>query len=325
MQPLFPEIKPNQTFTLETDDGHQIYYEESGSIDGIPLVVLHGGPGGGCSPAYRRYCDPEKYRIILVDQRGSGRSTPHAELKNNTTNHLIQDLEEIRQQLGIDKWVLLGGSWGVTLALAYAQSHPERVSGLILRGVFLGRQQDIDWLYRDGTRRVFPDYWNDFIHPIAKQDRGDIVSAFYKMLTGENELAKMAAAKAWSTWEARVATLEPNNNLVDSFQNPHLAVSMAKISAHYFANKCFLEENQLIDNAEKLNGIPGIIVHGRYDMLCPLENAWSLQAVWKDAEVRIIRDAGHSATEAGIIDGLVRATKSMYQELKNDCLDPASD
>lgn len=325
MQPLFPEIKPNQTFTLETDDGHQIYYEESGSIDGIPLVVLHGGPGGGCSPAYRRYCDPEKYRIILVDQRGSGRSTPHAELKNNTTNHLIQDLEEIRQQLGIDKWVLLGGSWGVTLALAYAQSHPERVSGLILRGVFLGRQQDIDWLYRDGTRRVFPDYWKDFIHPIAKQDRGDIVSAFYKMLTGENELAKMAAAKAWSTWEARVATLEPNNNLVDSFQNPHLAVSMAKISAHYFANNCFLEENQLIDNAEKLNGIPGIIVHGRYDMLCPLENAWSLQAVWKDAEVRIIRDAGHSATEAGIIDGLVRATKSMYQELKNDCLDPASD
>ncbi len=325
MQPLFPEIKANQTYTLETDDGQQIYYEESGSVDGIPLVVLHGGPGSGSSPTYRRYCDPEKYRIILLDQRGSGRSAPHATLENNTTQHLIEDLENIRQALGIKKWVVLGGSWGTTLGLAYAQAHSDKILGLILRGVFLGRQQDIDWLYKDGTRRIFPDYWKEFIHPIPAANRDDIVAAYHQQLTGENELAKMAAAKAWSTWEAKVATLEPNNDLVDALQKPHLAVSLAQISAHYFYNRCFLKENQLLDNADKLAGIPGIIVHGRYDMLCPLENAWTLQAVWPEAEVRIIRDAGHSATESGIIDGLVRATKSMYQELKHDCLDPASD
>ncbi|MBV1909565.1 MAG: prolyl aminopeptidase [Kangiellaceae bacterium] len=324
MQPLYPEIKSNQTYTLETDDGHQVYYEESGSIDGIPLVLLHGGPGAGCTPRYRRYSDPEKYRVILVDQRGSGRSTPHAELENNTTQHLIKDLEAIRQNLGIEKWVVMGGSWGVTLALAYAETHPQQVLGMILRGTFLGRKQDIDWLYSDGTRRIFPDYWQEFVQPIPENEQCDIVSAFHKRLTGQNELAKMGAAKAWSYWEAVVATLEPNHSLVDSFSNPHLAIGMARISTHYFINKCFLEENQLLDNAHQLKGIPGIIIHGRYDMLCPVENAWSLQAVWPDAEVRIIRDAGHSATEAGIIDALVRATKTMYQELKHDCSDPTS-
>jgi len=324
MQPLYPEIKPNQTYTLETDDGHQVYYEESGTLEGIPLVFLHGGPGAGCSPEHRRYCDPEKYRMILVDQRGCGRSTPHAELENNTTELLIKDLEAIRHQLKIDKWVVMGGSWGVTLALAYAENHPQQVLGMILRGVFLGRREDIDWLYKDGTRRIFPDYWKEFVHPIPKNEQDDIVSAFHKRLTGQNELAKMGAAKAWSFWEAKVATLEPNHSLVDHFANPHLAMGMARISTHYFLNNCFLEENQLLQNAHQLKGIPGIIVHGRYDMLCPVENAWSLQSVWQDAEIRIIRDAGHSATEAGIIDGLVRACKSMYQELKHDCSDPTS-
>lgn len=325
MQLLYPDIKANQTYYLDTEDGHQVYFEESGTLDGIPIVILHGGPGGGCSPTYRRYCDPEKYRIILVDQRGCGKSTPHAELENNTTDHLIEDLEKIREQLGIDKWVLLGGSWGVTLALAYAEKHPKQILGMILRGVFLGRKEDIDWLYCDGTRRVFPDYWQEFVQPIPENERHDIVSAFHKRLTGKNELAKMGAAKAWSFWEAKVATLEPNNSLVDALSHPHLAIGMARISTHYFINNCFLVENQLLDNAHQLKGIPGIIVHGRYDMLCPVENAWSLQAVWQDAEIRIIRDAGHSATEAGIIDGLVRATKSMYQELKHDCTDSASD
>lgn len=324
MQPLFPEIKANQTYTLSTDDGHHIYYEESGSLDGLPVVYLHGGPGGGCSSRDRRYFDPEKYRIILLDQRGCGRSKPYASIENNTTQNLIEDLEAIRKQLGIERWVVMGGSWGTTLALAYAESHPKQVLGLILRGAFLGRQQDIDWLYKDGTNRVFPDYWQEFVSAIPEKERDDIVEAFHKRLTGQNELAKMGAAKAWGYWEAKVATLEPNKDLVDQLSNPHIAVGMAMISAHYFVNRCFLQENQLLQNAHQLKGIPGIIVHGRYDMLCPVENALSLTEHWQDAELHTIRDAGHSASESGIVDGLVRATKEMYQEINHDCSDSTS-
>jgi len=325
MQRLYPEIKPNQTYFLETDDGHKIYYEESGSIDGLPMVVLHGGPGAGTSADHRRYSDPEKYRVILIDQRGCGRSTPHSELENNTTQHLIDDIEAIRESLNIDKWVVMGGSWGVTLGLAYAQAHPKQVLGLLLRGTFLGRKQDIDWLYKYGTRRIYPDYWQEFTQAIPDDEKDDVISAFHKRLNGQNELAKMGAAKAWSSWEVKVATLEPNRALEDHFASPHLAMGMARISTYYFINNCFLEENQLLKNAHQLKGIPGIIIHGRYDMLCPVENAWTLGSVWQDAEIRIIRDAGHSATEDGIIDALVRATKSMYQELKHDCSDSASD
>ncbi len=316
MQPLYPEIKPNRSDYLDTKDGHQVYYEEAGSLDGIPVVFLHGGPGAGTTSVHRRYCDPEKYRMILVDQRGCGRSTPHGAIENNTTQDLIKDLEAIRERLGIERWVVMGGSWGATLALLYAESHPKQVMGLILRGVFLGRQQDIHWLYQEGTRRIYPDYWQEFVQIIPENERQNIVKAFYKRLTGQNELAKMGAAKAWAVWEARVATLEPNQALVNQFSNPHLAVAMAKISSHYFAHDCFIEENQIIDNADKLEGIPGIIVQGRYDMLCPLENAWSLQSAWQDSEIHTIRDAGHSASEAGIIDALVRATKSMAERLK---------
>ncbi|TQV74719.1 prolyl aminopeptidase [Aliikangiella marina] len=323
MQQLYPEIKPNEKFHVDVGDGQRIYVEECGSEDGIPLVYLHGGPGAGCESTHRRYCDPEKYRIILLDQRGCGRSEPHASIENNTTSDLVADLEVIRAHLNINKWVLMGGSWGTTLALAYAQAHPDKTMGLILRGVFLGRKEDIDWLYSDGTRKVFPDYWNDFIHPIHKDDRDDLVNAFYKKLTGKDELARMAAAKAWSCWEAKAATLEPNHSLVDHLAAPHIALSMARISAHYFVNNCFLEENQLLDNADKLSGIPGIIVHGRYDMICPVENAWTLQQAWPECELHVIRDAGHSASEPGIIDGLVRATKEMHQELTHDCTDPA--
>ncbi len=315
MQPLYPEIKANQTYQLETGDGHQVYYEESGSLDGTPIVFLHGGPGAGCDSEHRRYCDPEKYRIILLDQRGCGRSTPHASLENNTTQHLINDLEAIRKALGISKWVVMGGSWGATLALAYAESHPQQILAMILRGVFLGRAEDIKWLYSEGTRKIFPDYWQEFVQLIPEEERADIISAFYKRLIGQNELAKMGAAKAWANWEAKVATLEPNPSLVEHLASPHLAIGMACISAHYFVNHCFLKENQLLKNAHQLKGIPGIIIHGRYDMLCPLENAWSLQSVWQDSEIHVIRDAGHSATEPGIIDGLVRATKSLHQEL----------
>ena len=323
MQQLYPEIKPNEKFHVDVGDGQRIYVEECGSEDGIPLVYLHGGPGAGCESSHRRLCDPEKYRIILLDQRGCGRSEPHASIDNNTTADLVADLQVIREHLNITKWVLMGGSWGTTLALAYAQAHPENTLGLILRGVFLGRKEDIDWLYAEGTRRVFPDYWKEFIHPIPKDEQDDLVKAFYKRLTGKDELARMAAAKAWSCWEGRTATLEPNHSLVDHLAAPHIALSMARISAHYFANNCFLEENQLLENASKLKGIPGIIVHGRYDMLCPVENAWSLQQAWPDCELHVIRDAGHAGSEAGIVDGLVRATKEMHQELTHDCTDPA--
>jgi proline iminopeptidase len=324
MQKLYPEIKPNKHSYIEVSDGHQLYVEESGSEDGIPLVYLHGGPGAGCSSVHRRYTDPEKYRTILVDQRGCGRSEPHASLENNTTQALVADLEVVREQLNIDKWVLMGGSWGTTLALAYAENHPERVLGMILRGVFLGRQEDIDWLYADGTRKVFPDYWQEFIQPIPEVERKNLVESFYKRLTGDDEIARMTAAKAWSTWEGKAATLEPNQDVVDQLAAPHIALSMSRISAHYFVNRCFLEENQLLDNAEKLAGIPGIIVHGRYDMICPVENAWALQNKWPQCKLHIIRDAGHAGSEAGIVDGLVRASKEMFQELSHDCSDPTS-
>jgi len=323
MQKLYPEIKPNRNYHLEVGDGHRLYVEECGSDDGIPLIYLHGGPGAGCDPSHRRYCDPEKYRIILLDQRGCGRSEPHGSLQNNTTQALIADLEVVREHIGLKKWVLMGGSWGTTLALAYAQTHPERVMGLILRGVFLGRQQDIDWLYSDGTRRVFPDYWQEFISPIARSERDDLLNAFYRRLTGQDELARMAAAKAWSCWEAKTATLEPNHEVVEHLSAPHIALSMARISAHYFVNQCFLAEGQLLKNAHKLANIPGIIVHGRYDMLCPLENAWALQNEWASCELHVIRDAGHASSEAGIVDGLIRATREMHQELTHDCTDPA--
>lgn len=323
MQKLYPEIKPNQSHSVDVGDGHLIYVEECGSEDGVPLVYLHGGPGAGCEKSHRRYCDPEKYRIILLDQRGSGRSEPHASLEHNSTQALIDDLELVREKLNIDKWVLMGGSWGTTLALTYAQMHPEKVLGLILRGVFLGRKQDIDWLYDEGTRKIFPDYWQEFIQPIPKDERDNLVEAFYARLTGQDELARMAAAKAWSVWEGKAATLEPNPHIVEQFSSPHIALSMARISAHYFINQCFLEENQLIENVHKLEGIPGIIVHGRYDMICPLENAWTLQNLWPTCELHVVRDAGHSASEAGIIDALVKATKEMHQLITHDCTDPA--
>lgn len=324
MQTLYPKIKPNQAFHIDVGDNHRLYVEESGSKDGLPVVYLHGGPGGGCDPADRRYFDPEKYRIILFDQRGCGRSEPLASLDNNNTQALIADIELIRQHLEVDQWVVMGGSWGSTLALAYAQAHPESVLGLILRGVFLGRQEDINWLYRDGTRKVFPDYWHDFIQPIAENDRGNLVQAYYEKLTGQDELARMSAAKAWANWEAKTATLEPNPKKVSDLTNPHIALGMAVISAHYFVNHCFLEEGQLLNQLYKIEDIPGIVVHGRYDMLCAVENAWTLRKHWCNCQINIIRDAGHSATEAGIIDGLVRAARKMHQDLTNDRTDSTS-
>jgi proline iminopeptidase len=314
----YPDIKPYLTQNLAVDDTHTIYVEESGTPEGIPVLFVHGGPGGGTSKSDRRFFDPEKYRIILFDQRGSGRSTPHAELTNNTTAHLVADMEAIRETLGVDRWVLFGGSWGTTLSLVYAQSHPERVMGLILRGIFLCRQQDFDWLYQSGARHVFPDYWEDFVKPIPESERDNMVAAYYRLLTGENELARMAAAKAWSLWEGRCATLRPSAKVVESFSEPHRAVSLARIEAHYFANDGFIEENQILNDAAKLEGIPGIIVHGRYDMVCSMDNAHSLHRHWPDSELHIIRDAGHSSSEAGTVDALIRATRDMSLRFERD-------
>lgn len=311
MQVLFPDIRSNQKYQLPVDDTHTLYIEECGSPDGIPILFLHGGPGAGCSKYDRRFFDPEKYRIILFDQRGSGRSTPHASLINNTLDHLLGDIEKIRTHLEVEQWVLFGGSWGSTLALAYAEKHPELVLGLILRGIFLAREEDLHWFYQSGAHRIFPDYWEEFLEPIDPAARGDLINAYYKLLTGDNELAKMSAAKHWAVWEGRCATLRPNMDIVNYFNDPHTALSVARIEAHYFVNKGYLSPNQLINDANKLEGIPGIIIHGRYDAICPLDNAFALNKAWPDSELHIIRDAGHSSHEPSIADALVRATNDM--------------
>jgi proline iminopeptidase len=323
MQTLYPEIKPYARHELAVQAPHVLYVDESGSPDGLPVVFIHGGPGAGCDAASRRYFDPNLYRIVIFDQRGCGRSTPHASLENNTTQALIADMEQIREQLGIDKWVLFGGSWGSTLALAYAQTHPERVHGLILRGIFLCRPQEFDWFYQEGASRLFPDYWEDYLAPIPANERGNLMQAFYKRLTGPDQIAQMHAAKAWSTWEGRTATLRPNPQVVDRFTDSHRALSIARIECHYFVNNAFLEPDQLLRDIPKIAHLPGVIVHGRYDVICPLDNAWALHKAWPNSELQIIRDAGHSAAENGITDALVRAADELAHRLLNLAPDEA--
>ena len=319
MQILYPEIKPYAEHRLQVSSEHDLYVEECGSPDGIPVVFIHGGPGGGCDKDHRRYFDPEKYRIVLFDQRGCGRSKPHASLENNTTQDLIDDLEAIRVSLDIDRWMLFGGSWGSTLALLYAESYPERISAMVLRGIFLARQCDYKWLYEKGASLIYPDYWEDFCGHVSESERTNLMDSYYKRLTGENELARMAAAKSWSIWEARLATLHTSRRLIEHFADPHVALSIARIEAHYFVNNCFIEDNQILNNIDKIKDIPGIIVHGRYDMVCTLDNAWTLHNAWPISEINIIRDAGHSGGEAGNIDALVRATRNMAIRLEDEC------
>ena len=318
MLTFYPEIKPYQRHQVPVPGGHELYVDESGNPDGIPVLFVHGGPGGGCGKYDRRYFDPELYRIILFDQRGSGRSTPHASLENNTTPDLVADMEVIRARLGVEKWALFGGSWGSTLSLVYAETYPERVLGLILRGIFLCRPKDLQWFYQGGAAQVFPDYWQDFLQPIAEADRGDLIHAYYRLLTGDNDLLKMGAAKAWSLWEGRCATLRPNHDVVESFAKPHKALSLACIEAHYFVNNAFLEPDQIVNNAHRLSGLPGTMIHGRYDMVCPLDNAFALQKAWPDAELQIVREAGHSSSEPGIVDALIRATDALAHRLRHD-------
>ena len=317
MLTLYPELKPNAQHRIAVDPPHELYVEESGNPEGIPVLVVHGGPGGGCEDYHRRFFDAERYRIILLDQRGAGRSQPLAELEGNTTQALIADMEVVRNFLGIDRWILFGGSWGSTLSLVYAQAYPERVSGLVLRGIFLCRPEDIQWFYQYGASRVFPDYWQDFLAQIPEQEQSDLVSAYYRRLTSANELEQIQAAKAWSIWEGRCATLHPNPRVVEHFGHPHVAIALARIECHYFMNQSFLQPDQIIRNAGRLKDIPGIIIHGRYDMVCPLDNALALSHAWPEAELRIIRDAGHSASEPAIVDALMRGVDEVVERIND--------
>jgi len=311
----YPPIEPYARHRIAVDQRHSLYVEECGNPSGIPAVFLHGGPGAGCEPGHRRFFDPERYRIVLFDQRGSGRSTPHADLTDNTTWDLVADCERIRTTLGIDRWLVFGGSWGSTLALAYAETHPERVLGLVVRGIFLCREPEIRWFYQEGANWVFPDWWEDFIAPIPAAERRDLLRAYHRRLTGADEVARMAAAKAWSIWEGRTATLLPNADVQAHFANPHVALSLARIECHYFMNQAFLGPDQLLRDAGHLADIPGTIVQGRYDLICPLRSAWELHKAWPKAGLEIVPDAGHAAFEPGIRAALVAATDRLARTL----------
>ncbi len=318
MLTLYPEIKPYARHELPVGDGHVLYVDESGSPDGLPVLFIHGGPGAGCDASSRRFFDPAIYRIVTFDQRGCGRSVPHASLEHNTTVHLVGDMQRIGDFLGIDQWLLFGGSWGSSLALAYAQAHPERVRALILRGIFLCRPREFHWFYQGGgASQLFPDYWQDFLAPIPPEERDDLMAAYYRRLTGSDQIAQLHAAKAWAAWEGRTATLRPNPHVVERISEPMRALSMARIECHYFVNHAFLKPDQLLQDMPKIAHLPGIIVHGRYDAICPLENAWALHQAWPGSELQIIRDAGHSVAEPGITDALVRATGDMAARLLN--------
>ncbi len=311
MNGLYPDATPYVAHRLPVEPPHELYVEECGNPSGVPVVFLHGGPGAGCEPYHRRFFDPDAYRIVLFDQRGAGRSRPHAELAGNTTQALVRDIESVRGYLGIDRWVVFGGSWGSTLGLVYAQAHPERVAGLILRGIFLCRPRDIQWFYQDGARRILPEYWEEFARLVPVDQRQDMVGAYYRLLTGDDEATRTAAAQAWSLWEGRALTLLPRKDVVEHFADPRTALSLARIECHYFVNNSFLSHDQILRDAPRLHDIPAVLVHGRYDMVCPVDNALALHRRWPQAQLEIIADAGHAASEPGIVNALVRATRAM--------------
>ena len=307
---LYPEIEPYETGMLDVGDGHSLYWELSGNPNGKPAVMLHGGPGGGSSPDHRRQWNPEKYKILVFDQRGCGKSTPYASLEANTTWDLVDDIEKLRTEVSkVDKWQVFGGSWGSTLSLAYAQTYPERVTEVILRGIFLFDQYEIDWMYAPGgASQVYPDKFEDFLAPIPEAERGDLVEAYRKRLVGDDKDVQLRAAQAWSKWEGDIVTLLPSPETVEHFTSPDVAIAVARIENHYMANQGWFEEGQLLRGAEKLRGIPGVIVQGRHDTCTPPMAAWKLKQAWPEVELNIIPDAGHLFNEPGILDGLVRAT-----------------
>ena len=309
MRTLYPDIEPYRTGLLAVDGRHTLYFEESGNPEGKPVVVLHGGPGAGTNAKMRQFHDPAAYRIILFDQRGSGRSTPHADLTDNTTWHLVADIEALRAHLGIARWQVFGGSWGSTLALAYAETHPERVTELVLRGIFMLRRWELQWFYQSGAHRLFPEAWQPYRDHIPEAERGDFIAAYHARLTADDEAVRLAAAKTWSVWEGATSTLVPEPASIDTFEDPHFALSFARIENHYFVNKGFFEvDDQLLRDAHRIRHIPGVIVHGRYDVVCPVQNAWDLHEAWPEARLVISPQSGHSAFEPENAAALVAAT-----------------
>ncbi len=309
MNVLYPPREPYNEGKLKVSDIHTIYYEESGNPQGKPIVLFHGGPGGGCPPYYRQFFNPEKWRLIMFDQRGCGQSIPHAELRENTTWELVKDIEKIREYLGIDKWVVFGGSWGSTLSLAYSQTHPERCKGLILRGIFMLRQLEINWFYQEGASYIFPDAWEEYLKPIPPEERDNLLLAYYKRLTSNDMKVRLEAARAWSVWEASTSRLFLDKQLMQLFGETEFAEAFARIECHYFVNKGFFEDDdQLLNNVDKIRHIPGVIVQGRYDVVCPMISAWELHKAWQDSKLIIVSDAGHSMSEPGIMSALIDAT-----------------
>lgn len=309
MRTLYPEIEPFNTGRLKVSPIHELYYEQCGNPNGKPVVFLHGGPGGGLVPEYRRYFDPKVYRVVLFDQRGSGQSTPKASLEENTTGHLVEDIERLREHLGIDTWQVFGGSWGSTLALAYAETHPARARALVLRGIFLCRPKEIHWFYQEGANAIFPDVWEEYLQVIPEAERADMVSAYYRRLTSEDESVCLEAARAWSIWEGSTSKLFFDYKMIEKFAEPEFALAFARIECHYFMNNSFFPtDNHLIEHVDKIRQIPSVIVQGRYDVVCPMMSAWELHRAWPEADLRIIPDAGHSISEPGVIDALIEAT-----------------
>jgi proline iminopeptidase len=309
MRSLYPEIDIYDSGFLQVDARHRLYYEQCGNPRGKPVVMLHGGPGAGCGARMRRFHDPGHYRIVLFDQRGAGRSTPHADLVDNTTWDLVADIEKLREHLGIARWQVFGGSWGSTLGLAYAQAHPQRVTELVTRGIFMLRRWELEWFYQAGCHRLFPEAWERYLAPIPEVERHDLISAYHRRLTSEHEPVRLAAAQAWSVWEASTSFLRQDEDFIRGHEDAHFALSFARIENHYFVHGGFFDaEDQLLRDAHRLKGIPGAIVHGRYDVVCPLQNAWELHKAWPEAELIVSPTSGHSAFEAENTDALVRMT-----------------
>jgi len=306
---LYPAIDCRVSGHLDVGDEHQVHYEVCGNPDGKPVIFVHGGPGGGITGVYRRLFDPAAYRIILFDQRGCGGSTPHASLEANTTWHLVADMERLREHLGVERWQVFGGSWGSTLALAYAETHPEHVTELVLRGIFLLRKQELVWYYGGGAAALFPDEWEKFCAPIPEDERGDMIAAYYKRLTADNRDVRIEAARAWSLWEGATISLLPNPGRVAGFGNEHFAEAFARIECHYFINGGFIEsDGWLLDNVDRVRHIPGVIVQGRYDIATPVASAWDLHKAWPEADFRLVPNAGHAFSEPGILHELIEAT-----------------
>ncbi len=302
----YPPLAARQTYRLKVSELHEIYFEESGNPKGTPVIFVHGGPGGGTEPWHRQFFNPQKYRIVLFDQRGCGRSTPHAELRENTTWDLVADMERIRTQLGIEQWVVFGGSWGSTLALAYAQKHPEQTKALVLRGIFLLRPEEIRWFYQEGASWIYPDAWEHYVQAIPEAERGDFLQAYHRRLTSSDPKVRSDAAKAWSIWEGSTSKLFPSTDMVARFGEDRFAEAF---ECHYFVNHGFFRSpNQLLEDVGRIRHIPGVIVQGRYDVVCPLRSAWDLHRAWPEAELQIVADAGHAASEAGILSRLIEAT-----------------